>query len=281
VPVLVRRSLRSRAALAAALGFSPAPLPWARILVAPLPFAHRDVERVPDLAYGEAGRLNRLDLYRSRSGRGGGPVLVQLHGGGFTSGRKSFESRPLLLRLAGHGWLCLSANYRLRPAVTVEEMLVDVKRAIAWARAHAAEYGGGPGRVVVAGSSAGAHLAATAALTANDPAFQPGFEDADTSVAAAICLYGYFGPAGEAATSPVDHVRPDAPPFLIAHGDRDTLVPAEGARRFAERLRAVSASPVVYVELPGAQHTFDLVHSIRFETLIDGIEAFADPGDRA
>jgi acetyl esterase/lipase len=272
VPVLVRRSLRARRVVEAELGVALPPLPWTRIVVAPVPLARRGVARIADVPYGDAGRFNLLDVYRPRSGVRG-PVLLQLHGGGFTTGRKSVESRPLLLRLACHGWLCLSANYRLRPAAFTE-MLSDVKRAIAWAREHAEEHDGDPRHVVVVGSSAGAHLAATAVLTANDPRFQPGFEDADTRVAAAVCLYGYYGPAGGPASSPADYLRGDAPPFLIAHGDQDTLVPAEGARRFADRLRAESASPVVYVELRGAQHTFDLVHSIRFETLVDGIETF-------
>jgi acetyl esterase/lipase len=131
----------------------------------------------------------------------------------------------------------------------------------------------------VAGSSAGAHLAVTAALTAGDPTFQPGFEEADTTVAAAIGLYGYYGPVDTARqplpSSPADYVHPDAPPVLIAHGDQDTYVSAEHARGFADRLGGVSASPTVYVELPGGQHSFDLFHSIRFETLLDGIEAFA------
>jgi acetyl esterase/lipase len=278
VPVLVRRSLRARPLVEAELGVALPPLPWTRILVAPLPLARRGVERIANVPYADAGRFNLLDVYRPRSGAHG-PGLLQLHGGGFRTGRKSIESRPLLLGLAGRGWLCLSANYRLRPA-TFPEMLSDVKRAIAWVRVHAVEYGLDPRHVFVAGSSAGAHLAATAALTANDPRFQPGFEDADTSVAAAICLYGYYGPAGGPASSPVDYVRADAPPFLIAHGDQDTLVPVDGARRFADRLRAESASPVAYVELPGAQHTFDLVHSIRFETLVDAIETFASDSTR-
>jgi acetyl esterase/lipase len=49
----------------------------------------------------------------------------------------------------------------------------------------------------------------------------------------------------------------------------------EDARRFVEQLRSTSSNPVVYAELPGAQHSFDLFHSIRFETVVDGIEAFA------
>jgi acetyl esterase/lipase len=68
----------------------------------------------------------------------------------------------------------------------VPDDVVDAKRLIAWARRHAGTYGGDPGRIVIAGSSAGAHIAMTAALTVNDPAFQRGFGYVDTTVAAAI-----------------------------------------------------------------------------------------------
>ena len=117
-----------------------------------------------------------------------------------------------------------------------------------------------------------------AALTAGDSRFQPGFELADTAVTAAISLYGYYGGLGgtdPSLSSPHEHVRADAPPFFIAHGDRDTLVLVEDARAFVERLRSSSSNPVVYAELPGGQHTFDLVHSLRFEAVVDAIEAFA------
>jgi acetyl esterase/lipase len=116
-----------------------------------------------------------------------------------------------------------------------------------------------------------------AALTANDPAFQPGFESVDTSVAAAICLYGYYGPLGTDARIPstaLAYVGTEAPPFFVAHGDHDTRVPVQTARRFIDGLRATSSNPVVYAELPGAQHTFDLFHSIRFETVVNAVEAF-------
>jgi dipeptidyl aminopeptidase/acylaminoacyl peptidase len=63
--------------------------------------------------------------------------------------------------------------------------------------------------------------------------------------------------------------------FFIAHGDHDTRVPVGGARLFVERLRSTSSRPVVYTELPGAQHAFDLFHSLRFEAVVDAIEAFA------
>jgi acetyl esterase/lipase len=126
--------------------------------------------------------------------------------------------------------------------------------------------------------AAGAHLAASAALTPNDPAFHPGFESGDTSVVAVVCLYGYYGSldaTGQLPSSPLAYVQRKAPPFFVAHGDLDTLVLVEDTRRFVDGLRSTSGNPVVYAELPKAQHAFDLFHSIRFETVVDAIEAFA------
>jgi acetyl esterase/lipase len=251
-------------------------LPLARILLLPLSRRRLGVERVANLRYGDAGRSNLLDLYRHRARPSGGPVLIHLHGGGYAQGRKNSQSLPLLYRLASQGWVCVSANYRLRPAAQHPDHLIDLKQVIAWVRAHGREYGADPALLFVSGSSAGAHMASLAALTPNVPAFQPGFEDADTSVTAAIGLNGYYGNyyGQGAASSPLASVRPDAPPFFIAHGDRDTMVPVEAVRHFADRLRSVSTNPVVYAELPGAQHAFDLFHSLRFEMVVDAIEAF-------
>lgn len=253
--------------------------PSVRTVVAPLLVRRLDVERLANISYGDAGKRNMLDVYRHRSRPTGSPVLVHVHGGGYFSGRKSREARALLYRLASLGWVCISANYRLRPAATFPDHLVDLKKVIAWARSHGEEYGAEPSRVVVAGSSAGGHLAVLAALTPGDPVFQPSFEDADTSVSAAVVLYGwlrgYYGDPA-IASSPADYVRPDAPPFFLAHGDHDTLAPVQDARRFVERLRLASTAPVVYSELPGAQHAFDVFHSIRFDAVVDAIVNFAE-----
>jgi acetyl esterase/lipase len=251
--------------------------PFARILFGPFFVRRRDVERLANLRYGDSGASNLLDVYRHRSNPAGAPMLVYMHGGGFVSGRKDREARPLLYRLASQGWVCISANYRLRPAAAFPDHLIDVKKVIAWMRHHGHEYGADPGVVFVAGSSAGGHLASLAALTPNDPTFQPGFERADTSVTAAISLYGYYGPLDtkdQPPSSPLAYVGADAPPFFVAHGDLDTVVSVEGARHFVERLRSNSSHPVVYAELPGAQHSFDLFHSLRFETVVDAVEAF-------
>ena len=155
------------------------------------------------------------------------------------------------------------------PAAQHPEHLIDLKKVIARVRTHGQEYGADPALLFVSGSSAGGHLAALAALTPNDPPFQPGFEDADTSVTAAIGLNGWYGGyyGQEDASSPQTHVAPDAPPFFIAHGahgHHDTVAPVEVARYIADTLAGVSTNPVVYAELPGAQHAFDLFGSLRF-----------------
>ncbi|MEU5863769.1 alpha/beta hydrolase [Nonomuraea sp. NPDC047529] len=180
----------------------------------------------------------------------------------------------MLHHLASQGWVCVSANYRLRPQAQHPDHLIDLKKIIAWVREHAHEYGADPSTLFVAGSSAGGHMAAPAALTPNDPAFQPGFEHADTSVTGVIYLNGWYGPYfdDDPASSPPAHITADAPPFLVAHGDLDPLVPVADARHFADRLRRTSASPVVYAELRGGNHAFDLYHSVRFEAVVDAVE---------
>ncbi|MGC4945968.1 alpha/beta hydrolase [Streptomyces sp. DT224] len=250
--------------------------PWLRVLFVPVLKRRRDVRRVAGLSYGEAGRRNLLDVYHHRARPQGAPVLIHMHGGGYTGGHKNSQSLPLLYRLASRGWVTISANYRLKPQVRHPEHMIDLKRVIAWAREHAHAYGADPSTLFVAGSSAGGHMGAIAALTSDDPAFQPGFEDADTSVSGVVVLNGFLGAYWHQGpeSSPLGHARPDAPPMLIVHGDLDPLVPVAGIREVAEGLRDASESPVVYAELRGGHHAFDLYHSLRFDAVVDAVEAF-------
>jgi acetyl esterase/lipase len=277
------RGLRARsavlAALAAGLGATPPARPrglatWCGIVLTPLRVARRDVVHRRNLAYGPAGRENLLDTYRPRGRETDGHCLVYFHGGGYRSGAKNREARALLYRLASDGWFCVSANYRLRGARWPDQ-LQDAHRAVAWTRTAAVDAADAPPRIFVAGSSAGAHLAATTALTS------PGsFGLDDVRLAGAVCLYGFYDTPPwidrdpSAASSPIDLVEPGAVPFFIAHGSLDSFVSPDGARAFAQRLREVSHQPVVYAELPGGQHTFDLYHSMRFDAVVEGIAAF-------
>jgi acetyl esterase/lipase len=228
-------------------------------------------------------------------------VLLQIHGGGWVIGRKEEQGLPLMTHLSARGWVCVAPNYPLSPKATWPEHLVAVKRALAWTREHIADYGGDPSFIAVTGGSAGGHLAAMVALTQNDPTYQPGFEGADTSVQAAVPFYGAYDLANvldttaggnrldyflartvfkttdrqvfESAT-PLLHVGPDAPPFFVIHGAHDSLVPVAEARELVRRLRDASKEPVCYAELPGAQHAFDVFHSIRSAHVIRGAERF-------
>jgi acetyl esterase/lipase len=250
-----------------------------RDVIAPFPVRPRAVQRIANLAYGDAGRGNLMDLYRLRDAPAQPmPVLIHFHGGHFQIGRKSREALPLIYRLASEGWLCISANYRLRAAGRFPNSLVDAKAVIAWARTQGVQYGADPSLIVVAGGSAGGHLASMAALTPNESAFQPSAAGVDTSVAAAVCLYGYYGrrACGAPASSPEDYISPQAPPFLVAAGDNDNQIDVSHADDFVRALRTRSAAPVVYFRLPGAQHAFDLLRSLRFDEVVDGVVTFLE-----
>ena len=102
-----------------------------------------------------AGPRQRLDVYAPRGGARGAPVLLQIHGGGWTIGNKRQQALPLMMHLARRGWICVAANYRLSPRATFPEHLIDVKQALRWIRENIAEYGGDPGFVAITGGSAG------------------------------------------------------------------------------------------------------------------------------
>lgn len=222
-------------------------------------------------------RRHRLQLVRGRDASPVAPVFVHFHGGRFRSGDAGRESLPLLRSMARRGWVCVSATYRLGEAGAFPASVVDAKRVVAWIREHADSLGIDRARLVVAGNSAGAHLAMFVALTPGDLSLQPGFETADTSVSAAVGLYGYYGPrSADPASSPAAHITSAAPPIFVLHGDRDSIAPVVWAREFVEKLRRVSVQPVLFAELPGAQHTFDMFPSVRAGTAAVAVERFCN-----
>lgn len=287
--ILVRRALQARVVLERSLtdagvadirskSAGTRSRRWLRIVLVPWPLRPRTVVRTANVRYADGGDAHLLDVYRHGSCPAGSPTLIHLHGGGFRSGRKSREARALLFRLAAQGWTCISANYHLSgtPIEGFPTHLVDVKRLLAWARREGREHGIDPESIVLSGTSAGAHLTAMAALTVDETRFQPGFEDADTSIAAGIGIGGYYGGldgVDGSGTSPLAH-HGTAPPFFVIHGAHDTRTPPEGARRLVRHLRAQPGAVVPHAELPGGQHTLDLFDSIRFEAIVDAIEGF-------
>lgn len=264
-----------------------------RTLARPFALADPRVEVIRDIPYTKGGVKARLDVYRRREDdaerAADAPVLVQIHGGAWTIGRKEEQGLLLMNRMAAQGWVCVAINYRLAPRYRWPTQINDVRNAISWVRDHIAEYGGDPGYLVLTGGSAGGHLAALAALTADPP------------VAACVPFYGVYDLAGDdpyavyvrkfltrrvfadGATiedfreaSPIEHITPDAPDFFVIHGDSDTMVSVRQARAFVERLREVSRAGVTYAELPGAQHAFEIFGSIRAHAAIGAVQQWLE-----
>ncbi|MGX9790450.1 alpha/beta hydrolase [Mycobacterium sp. MMS18-G62] len=249
----------------------------------------------------EPGQL--LDVWRREDLVGPAPVLVFLPGGAWVFGSRALQGHELMAYLAELGWVCLSVQYRTSPRYRWPRQIIDVKAAIAWARANADQYGGNRNFVAVAGCSAGGHMASLAGLTPGEEQWQSELEpSADTSVDAVVSIYGRYDWEGRSTpererfmdflervvvkrrqsrkpalfrdASPVARVHAEAPPFLVIHGARDVIIPVGEARQFVERLRDTSNKPVGYVELPGAGHGFDLTDGILTSAAVRAIGLF-------
>lgn len=245
-----------------------------------------------------------LDVWRgSTPPTGPAPVLIYVPGGAWVFGRRQLQGHALMAHLVRRGWVCLSIQYRTSPRHRWPRQIEDVKAAIAWARANVDRFGGDRDFVVLAGSSAGGHLATLAGLTANEPQWQSGLvAEADTSVDAVVSLYGLYDwhdrstperdrfieflervvvkraqsrhPDVFRDASPTERVHASAPPMLAVHGSEDRLIPVGEARAFVARLRAVSGQAVGYLELPGAGHGFDLIDGARTAAVVTAIGRF-------
>lgn len=279
-----------------------APL-WQRA-VNPVGFAEPGVEVLRNVAYAAHGTRTQLDIYRpTQRPPGGCPVLLQIHGGAWMFGSKNEQGLPLMNYLASQGWICFAINYRLAPSVPFPTQIEDCKRALQWIRRHGGEYGANPEFVAVSGGSAGGHLAALTAMTGTTDLFSDG--SGDTSVQAMVPFYGLYDlvPRGETpndelvisllnqrlfhqtpeqnpelweSACPVNYLAQPQPPAMVIHGTLDSLVPVNTARDFVAQLSASSTNPVVYLELPATEHSFDVPNSWRSQTVARGVHRFLE-----
>ena len=239
------------------------------------------VQRLANLEYSRpaTGAL-LLDLYLpAKTPAGPLPVVVWIHGGGWKNGAK--ESCPLIW-LAAEGYAVASIEHRFALAAPWPAQIDDVRAAVRWLRTHADRHHLDPQRLAVAGSSSGGHLAAVLGtlaapvgetvpsrvqavvdfygpsdlltLPANLPG--PGKTDADLAQTNGAKLLGGIvrdRPALARQASALQQVSPDAPPFLILHGDQDPQVPVEQSQRLDARLREAGVPSELHL-LPGAGH---------------------------
>jgi acetyl esterase/lipase len=275
-------TLALTAALAGTLSWPTATLAQG-IATAPAPSITRaGVRELRDVPYVKAGHeRQRLDLFIPPGKNESRPLVIWIHGGGWSSGSKDRNpAKALLLR----GYAVAGIGYRLSQHATYPAQIEDCKAAIRWLRANAKEYGIDPKRIGVWGASAGGHLASLVGTTGDIRDFDVGEHlDQPSTVQ---CVLNWFGPADflnygdppwpaldsrgsvvakllggpvfsntEKArlASPVYFAKASASPFLIMQGDRDHLVPLQQSQLLHNTLQKVGAKSELLV-LPGAGH---------------------------
>jgi acetyl esterase/lipase len=260
---------------------------------APLPPAHEAgggvavLAGVPYAALPGARPLE-LDLYLPAARPT--PVVVFVHGGGWRVGSRhsagpAYPGTTAFEAVARAGVAVASVDHRLSGEALWPAQLHDVKAAVRWLRARAGELGVDPERVYAWGESAGGHLAALLGLTAGDPGLEGevGVTGPSSAVAAVAAWYpptdlpalpGDLGtdpaaadsreaqllgapvaavPDRAAQASPVAHVSPGAPPFLLLHGRADRLIPCVQSERLRDALQDAGV-PVGLTTYDGADH---------------------------
>lgn len=274
-------TLRCRVALLVILLLLAVPTPaWAQ---KPPPKVPDGVVFEPDIEYANPDDQHlKLDLARPKEGDGPFPAILCIHGGGFRAGsRQGYDA--LCMRLAEHGYVAVTVEYRLAPKYQFPAAIYDVKAAVRWLRANARKYKIDPNRIGTHGGSAGGHLAQFLAVTPDVKQFEGDVGNADQSSRVA-CVVNFFGPSDftksygksvDAAevlplwlggnlekerhkhiiASPLYWVTPSAAPTLCVHGTEDKYVAHEQAVWLIDKLKAADVEAEL-LTLQGAGHGF-------------------------
>jgi acetyl esterase/lipase len=242
----------------------------------PAPKLSEKVEWVKDVTFGKGGdRDLKMHILRPKQTPAEPmPVVVWVHGGAWEGGNK--ESGVFLLApLAERGYFCASIQYRLSSEAKFPAQIEDCKCAIRFLRAKAKEYNLDPERIGVWGGSAGGHLVALLGTSADVKELEgKGGWAGHSSKVHAVCDFcgptdlikivgksdGAKGPVGKllggapaakkelaVLANPITHVTRDDPPFLIVHGDKDTLVPLNQSEMLAEALEKAGVEVTLHV----------------------------------
>lgn len=222
----------------------------------------------------------KMDIYGISRELTASPLLIYIHGGGWYSGSKNTGAgQQDIAEFVKHGYTVAALDYRLAPRYKYPAQLEDVRCAIEFLRANAERWGIDKNRVGVFGDSAGGHLAAMVGLTGADDPLQAGL--AGESIRAVIDIYGptdlalvlekdksdhiehVFGTSQKDSeairtASPINHVTANAPPFLIIHGDSDSIVLPVQSQLLYERLVDCGVAATL-LQVKNCDHRFTAV----------------------
>ena len=230
------------------------------------------VKVMKDLEYANVdGESLRLDLYLPEKSDTKPPLLVWIHGGGWTKGSKS-QFNQIFVHLTAEGYAAASIDYRLDGLVSHPKQIHDCKGAIRWLRANADKYGYDVTRIGVGGGSAGGHLVLLLGLSKGVEELEGdvgGNLDQSSQVHAVVDLYGpsalgLFAEDSERfrhnktpellkSASPVTYLSEDDPPVLIFHGDKDQVVPLGQSEHVHKRYQESELESALHV-IEGAGH---------------------------
>jgi acetyl esterase/lipase len=255
----------------------------------PLPADRNAYRKETGIAYKQtpSGAL-LLDAYRPAAG-GRHPLVVMIHGGGWTrGGRFAMGLTKWAGYLAAGGLTVVSIDYRLAPATTFPDSFQDCLDAVDWAVEHAEQLGADPTRVGLWGDSAGGHLVLLLGTSQTHPGYTgPRLRSGAQRLRAVVAFYpptdlfaldaserrgrggagivrDFLGvepdddPARWRLASPIEHVHAGLPPIFLLQGTRDLLVPHSQATSFAGRLAALGAPHRLEI-VDGAVHGFDRI----------------------
>jgi acetyl esterase/lipase len=202
-----------------------------------------------DIPYASGARRT-LDVYQPKSARAPAPVVVFVYGGGWDEGKKA-DYAFAGAALAEKGFVAIVPDYRLYPEVRWPAFLQDCAQAVAWAKAHAREYGGDPNRLFLMGHSAGAYNVVMLAVDGRwlgEVGLNPRRDlrgvvglagPYDFLPLHSDTLRAIFGPPeGRPDTQPINHVNGQAPPLFLATDTADTVVDPGNTTRMAAKVRA-------------------------------------------
>jgi arylformamidase len=216
-------------------------------------------------------RKDRLDVYAPKDAKGA-PIVVSIHGGALREGDKSGQAF-VGQRLAAAGFVAVVINYRLSPSVRHPAHVEDAAHAVAWARSHAAEFGGDPKKLFVIGHSAGAYLAALLAL---DPQYLAAYQMSAADLRGVVPVSAFFyvdrpgvapdrpkdvwgtDPAVWKAASPASYVRKDTPPMrlpmLLLYADGDDAWRRQQQADFLADMKKAGAKAIETRMIAGRTH---------------------------